>query len=414
MHVSVLVVSRTAELLNQLVDSLNEAYSGTSSQLQILVSWNGTDEDEQKIKPGRFETLIAQRSLYHFAKNMNSLAVLAAGEYIALLNDDLILDPHSLDAAISVLEQKSDVGLVGGKLRDKQGRLRHAGINFDSRSSAYHQLENFVDADSENANTSGVVPAVTGAFMVINKDNFLKLKLNENYQACGEDVELCLNVRENLNKSIWYCAQASGIHEAETTRKQSSGQQADSTNLAKLRERHRRFLQNCDRENLRIEYESICKESESLRDLILNRPNPIDQENMIKTLEDQLKAKESMVQAEINTLQEKLDLSIERNESLSIFLHLERNELEETKKEIQDKNKELKGDLNTINKLKQTKNDLKRVINEQDFRIEDLIKYGAQQQRNIESLQIQLRDLKILQKMAIKKLKNPLNWLKRN
>ncbi|WP_288917052.1 glycosyltransferase, partial [uncultured Synechococcus sp.] len=122
MHVSVLVVSRTAKLLNQLIESLNEAYSGTSSQLQILVSWNGTDEDEQKIKPGRFETLIAQRSLYHFAKNMNSLAVLAAGEYIALLNDDLILDPHSLDAAISVLEQKSDVGLVGGKLRDKQGR----------------------------------------------------------------------------------------------------------------------------------------------------------------------------------------------------------------------------------------------------------------------------------------------------
>ena len=414
MQISVLVVSRTAELLNQLIESLNEAYSGTSSQLQILVSWNGTDEDEQKIKPGRFEILIAQRSLYHFAKNMNSLAVLAAGEYVALLNDDLILDPHSLDAAISVLEQKSDVGLVGGKLRDKQGRLRHAGINFDSRSSAYHQLENFVDADAENVNISGVVPAVTGALMVINKDDFLKLKLNENYQACGEDVELCLNVRENLNKSIWYCAQASGIHEAETTRKQSNGQQANSADLAKLRERRRRFLQNCDRENLRIEYESICKESESLRDLILNRPNPIDQENMIKTLEDQLKAKESMVQAEINTLQEKLDLSIERNESLSIFLHLERNELEETKKEIQDKNKELKGDLNTINKLKQTKNDLKRVINEQDFRIEDLIKYGAQQQRNIESLQIQLRDLKILQKMAIKKLKNPLNWLKRN
>ncbi|NDG03241.1 MAG: hypothetical protein EB119_08650, partial [Synechococcaceae bacterium WBB_34_004] len=67
MQISVLVVSRTAKLLNQLIESLNNAYSGTSSQLQILVSWNGTDEDEQKIKPGRFETLIAQRSLYHFA-----------------------------------------------------------------------------------------------------------------------------------------------------------------------------------------------------------------------------------------------------------------------------------------------------------------------------------------------------------
>ncbi|NCU77226.1 MAG: hypothetical protein EBV59_09865 [Synechococcaceae bacterium WB7_1C_051] len=369
--------------------------------MQILVSWNGTDEDEQKIKPGRFETLIAQRSLYHFAKNMNSLAVLAAGEYIALLNDDLILDPHSLDAAISVLELKSDVGLVGGKLRDKQGRLRHAGINFDSRSSAYHQLENFVDADSESANISGVVPAVSGAFMVINKDNFLRLKLNENYQACGEDVELCLDVRENLNKSIWYCAQASGIHEAETTRKQSSGQQADSTDLAKLRERHRRFLQNCDRENLRIEYESTCKESESLRDLILNRPNPIDQENMIKNLEDQLQAKESIMQAhtntlltqintlqaQINTLQEKLNLAIEQNKQLSVEMH-------------------------TINKLKQTKKDLKQVINEQELKIEDLKNRSAQQDRILTSLQIQLRDLSYDSEKMIKRFKNPLSWFK--
>jgi len=401
MQISVLVVSRTAKLLNQLIESLNNAYSGTSSQLQILVSWNGTDEDEQKIKPGRFETLIAQRSLYHFAKNMNSLAVLAAGEYIALLNDDLILDPHSLDAAISILEQKSDVGLVGGKLRDKQGRLRHAGINFDSRSSAYHQLENFVDADSESANISGVVPAVSGAFMVINKDNFLRLKLNENYQACGEDVELCLDVRENLNKSIWYCAQASGIHEAETTRKQSSGQQADSTDLAKLRERHRRFLQNCDRENLRIEYESTCKESESLRDLILNRPNPIDQENMIKNLEDQLQAKESIMQAhtntlltqintlqaQINTLQEKLNLAIEQNKQLSVEMH-------------------------TINKLKQTKKDLKQVINEQELKIEDLKNRSAQQDRILTSLQIQLRDLSYDSEKMIKRFKNPLSWFK--
>ena len=388
MHVSVLVVSRTAKLLNQLIESLNEAYSGNSSQLQIFVSWNGTDEDEQKIKPGRFETLIAQRSLYHFAKNMNSLAVLAAGEYIALLNDDLILDPHSLDAAISVLEQKSDVGLVGGKLRDKQGRLRHAGINFDSRSSAYHQLENFVDADAENANTSGVVPAVTGAFMVINKDDFLKLKLNENYQACGEDIELCLNVRENLNKSIWYCAQASGIHEAETTRKQSNGQQANSADLAKLRERHRRFLQNCDRENLRIEYESTCKESESMRDLILNRPNPIDQENMIKNLEDQLLTKESMMQAQINTLQEKLNLAIEQNKQLSVETH-------------------------TINKLKQTKKELKQVINEQELKIEDLKNCSAQQDRILTSLQIQLRDLSCDSEKMLKRFKNPLNWLRK-
>ena len=386
MHISVLVISRTAELLNQLIESLNEAYSGISSQLQILVSWNGTEEDEKKIKPGRFEVLIAQKSSFHFAKNMNSLAVLAGGEYLALINDDLILDRRSLDAAISVLELNPDVGLVGGKLRDKQGKLCHAGINFDSRSSAYHQLENIVNADSENANTSGVVPAVTGALMVINKHDLLQTKLNEGYQACGEDVELCLDIRENLNKLIWYCAEASGIHEAETTRKQTDGQQANSADLAKLRERHRRFLQNCDRRNLTIEYESTCKESEILRDHILNGPNQIKQQNMIISLREQLQAQESMMKAQESMMKAQIDV-------------------------LQEKNSKLNDEINKSTKLKQIKNAFQQLIKEQELRIEDLKTYSAQQERNASSLQIQLRDLSVQNEKALKKFRNPLGFL---
>ena len=386
MHISVLVISRTAELLNQLIESLNEAYSGISSQLQILVSWNGTEEDEKKIKPGRFEVLIAQKSSFHFAKNMNSLAVLAGGKYLALINDDLILDRRSLDAAISVLELNPDVGLVGGKLRDKQGKLCHAGINFDSRSSAYHQLENIVNADSENANTSGVVPAVTGALMVINKHDLLQTKLNEGYQACGEDVELCLDIRENLNKLIWYCAEASGIHEAETTRKQTDGQQANSADLAKLRERHRRFLQNCDRRNLTIEYESTCKESEILRDHILNGPNQIKQQNMIISLREQLQAQESMMKAQESMMKAQIDV-------------------------LQEKNSKLNDEINKSTKLKQIKNAFQQLIKEQELRIEDLKTYSAQQERNASSLQIQLRDLSVQNEKALKKFRNPLGFL---
>ena len=385
MQISVLVVSKTAWLLNQLIESLNAAYSGISSQLQILVSWNGSEEDERKIKPGRFEVIIAQRSSYNFAKNMNSLALIAGGEYLALLNDDLILDPRSLDAAISVLEHKPDVGLVGGKLRDKQGKLCHAGINFDSRSSAYHQLENVVNADSDNVNISGVVPAVTGALMVINKHDLLKIKFSESYQTCGEDVELCLDIRENLNKLIWYCAEASGIHEAETTRQQVNGQQANGADLAKLRERHRRFLQNCDRKNLRIEYETTCKESEILRDHIANRPNPNEQQNIITSLSEQLQIKTSELQRKnvnMSTLDEKIKLL----------------------------NEQLNSEISKSSKLKQTKSDLKQLINEQELRIEDLKKYSAQQERNSASLQTQLLDLSIRQEKELKKFRNPLNF----
>jgi hypothetical protein len=153
-------------------------------------------------------------------------------------------------------------------------------------------------------------------------------------------------------------------------------------------------LKNCDRENLRIEHESTCKESESLRNLILNRPNPIDQENMIKDLEDQLQAKESIMQAhtntlltQISTLQEKLNLAIEQNKQLSVQMH-------------------------TINKLKQIKRDLKQVINEQELKIEDLKNCSARQDRILTSLQIQLRDLSYDNEKMLKRFKNPLSWFR--
>ena len=54
---------------------------------------------------------------------MNALADLASGELLVLLNDDLILDPGSLDRAIQVLESQPGVGLVGGRLRSSSGLL---------------------------------------------------------------------------------------------------------------------------------------------------------------------------------------------------------------------------------------------------------------------------------------------------
>ena len=108
---------------------------------------------------------------------------------------------------------------------------------------------------------------------------------------------------------------------------------------------------------------------------------------MIKNLEDQLLAKESMMQAQINTLQEKLNLAIEQNKQLSVETH-------------------------TINKLKQTKKELKQVINEQELKIEDLKNCSAQQDRILTSLQIQLRDLSCDSEKMLKRFKNPLNWLR--
>jgi len=73
LQASILVVSRTPELANRLLDSLNEAYSGADDSIEVLLPWNGTQNDEAMIKAGRFGLKIAQRNPYHFASNMNNL-----------------------------------------------------------------------------------------------------------------------------------------------------------------------------------------------------------------------------------------------------------------------------------------------------------------------------------------------------
>ena len=93
LQTSVLVVSRTPALINQLLDSLDQAYTGTPESIEILISWNGSSEDEKKIRQGRLNWSVSQRVPYHFAGNMNSLAKQAKGAYLIFANDDLIADP---------------------------------------------------------------------------------------------------------------------------------------------------------------------------------------------------------------------------------------------------------------------------------------------------------------------------------
>ena len=118
MRLSVLVVSRTTSLLNQLSESLVAATSLAETEVEILVSWNGNFSDEQRIKNGSSYPLhIACRDPYHFASNVNALADQAKGDLLLIINDDVLLDPGSIDAAIACLTTTPNAGLVGGRLR---------------------------------------------------------------------------------------------------------------------------------------------------------------------------------------------------------------------------------------------------------------------------------------------------------
>ncbi|MCB4406958.1 hypothetical protein [Synechococcus sp. MU1642] len=269
MRLSVLVVSRTAALINRLCDSLDTACGLAPIDVEILCSWNGSDVEEAQIRnSSRYDFHIAQRVPYHFATNMNSLAALSGGEVLMLANDDLILDPGCVDAAIQLLSSRPKVGLVGALLRDNQGFLSHAGINFDLRCSSYHLLDRVLPVAriAEGLIPSAPVAAVTGALQWIDRDAFLRHPFNSEYLVNGEDVELCLDVQQHLGQEVWLCSDASAIHDAETTRSQDPLQAGNSADELRLRARTRNFLDQATGEQLRVLLQQQQRESQLLRD----------------------------------------------------------------------------------------------------------------------------------------------------
>ena len=273
MRLSILVVSRTAGLVSRMLGTLKDALHLPGEEVEVLCSWNGDAAEERRIEnTSGYEFLIANRAPYHFASNMNALAYKANGEVLLLINDDVFLDANSVDAALSCLRDHPHTGLVGARLRDHEGCLTHAGILFDRRHSPYHQLDRLVSADHHAVlGDPRPVPAVTGAAMVIRREHFQALGFNTEYRVCGEDVELCLALRKQLELNVLYCPHFSGEHGGEATRRNEKDQDGNSEDLTRMRGLHERFLSTTSNDQLRIELTANAIEADVLRSTILGQ-----------------------------------------------------------------------------------------------------------------------------------------------
>ena len=243
MYLSILVISRTYQLLNRMLSSIDERTYLNKKDFEIICSWNGETKDLKKIQtPEGFNLKLIEIKPYNFSKNMNELIKVSVGKYLLIINDDVILDKESIRAGLDLLKENNNIGLVGGNLRDSKNNLKHAGVNFNFLNSAYHFLENLIKYDHIFLSNNLIIPASTGALMITRREIFKELKFNENYAVCGEDIELCLDINQVLGKEIWYCDKFKGIHEAESTRKITPNQQKNILDKRRLKRRYKLFL----------------------------------------------------------------------------------------------------------------------------------------------------------------------------
>jgi len=232
MLLSILAISRNATQLSMLLAALPAG--DIPSSTEVLVSWNGNAKERQRIiVPNGLNIEILDRSPYSFAENNNYLASKAQGEYLLFINDDVIPDKGAIGYAFTAI-QKKYVGIVGANLRYPNGKLQHAGVFFDEDGKPYHRHKHQIFWTDPQVRADMFVPAVTGAFIMVRKDEFDTLKFDETFEVAGEDIVFCLQYRNQYRREILYSANVTAIHIENATRKLTKTRLTPTADLSRI------------------------------------------------------------------------------------------------------------------------------------------------------------------------------------
>lgn len=202
---SVLILNlNKPELIGPLVARLVEEAPVLLSQgwaLEVLIGDTGsTDPKTLEIYaqlPGFFRV---ERNLkYHFSRNNNQLSALSGLSHLVFMNNDVIW-PCGLHPLRQLAQNisKSPTSVFGSLMYFQNKCVQHGGIALTIRDAslmAYHPLAH-MKLPAYFFKTSVEVVAVTGAFLCMEREAFLKVgRFDESFETECQDVDLCFKAR---------------------------------------------------------------------------------------------------------------------------------------------------------------------------------------------------------------------------
>lgn len=176
------------------LDSLRQTIGRSDHEVIVVddVSTDGTREFLARLRTPACRVILNETKR-NFAANNNAGAAIARGEFLCLLNNDLVLTPGWLEPVLRAFELFPNAGVVGNVQRNPRTRkYDHMGIVFGDSGLPWHFGKHFVFRPY-----SGYTEwrAVTAACCVIRRSVFLQAgRFDEEYVNGSEDVDLCLRL----------------------------------------------------------------------------------------------------------------------------------------------------------------------------------------------------------------------------
>lgn len=182
-------------------------------------------------------------------------------EYICLLNDDTIAATNFLRPMLDLIA-RPEIGIVGSTLFFPDGKLQHCGVGF------FHDGLPFnINAPAmERLGILNYLPrfdriykAVTGACLLISLEDYKKLNgMDEQFQWCFDDVDLCLRMGTELKKLCVTSSESKLVHieNFSTLKNPTNLKPSFQTAWPLLRKKHQRNLYS-DWKNYLFDYGRI-------------------------------------------------------------------------------------------------------------------------------------------------------------
>lgn len=211
-HVSVIIPSREQpSLIRQVLTGLAKT---DYPSFDVIVVDNGSTSDEvfmvyRQLENGPFAFCVELREEpFNFSRSVNRGLVLAKGEVLLLLNNDVeVEDAGWLKEMVSCLDYP-DTGVVGARLLYPDRRLQHAGVIVGFGGLAGHW---FVGEPADSPGPMGrlrvrqSMSAVTGACLLVTRACLDEIgTLDEDAFAIAyNDVDLCMRAVKAGYRVVW-------------------------------------------------------------------------------------------------------------------------------------------------------------------------------------------------------------------
>ena len=227
MDLSIIIVSWNVK--EKLKENLQALYNSQGDfQFEVLVVDNNSGDGSAAMVKTDFPQvqLMAKAENLGFAVANNQALKQARGEFILLLNPDMLLKPNTLADTLNWAKNNPQATVTGIKLLDGEGKIikqvRRWPTLLDQLAIIWKLPHLFPAVVNKylisdfNYETAARVDSIRGAYFLINRAAYKKISgqeqplLDERYFVWFEEVDFCRQVYKSGGE-VWYTPEASAV-----------------------------------------------------------------------------------------------------------------------------------------------------------------------------------------------------------